>query len=175
MDEVLAGDFYHEQTESVPEQTWSSASFFHAAVSGLLGLQVDGVTRQVVFTPHIPADWKSAAVRNIELPAAKIALIWTRTSGGSALEAINRGDTIHLTYSPEIPLGSALKGARWNGKPIHARVEDYEEDEHATVDVRNCRMGLRTSRWEYSGGDSLVATTDSYRDWRFQTHADEVD
>lgn len=155
MDEVLAGDYYHEQTESVPEQTWSSASFFHAAVSGLLGLQVDGVTRQVVFAPHIPADWKSAAVRNIELPAAKIALIWTRTSGGSALEAINRGDTIHLTYSPEIPLGSALKGARWNGKPIHAQVEEYAEDEHATVEVE-LPHGTSHITLEYSGGVSLL-------------------
>ena len=27
MHEVLAGDFYHEELESVPEQTWSSAAF----------------------------------------------------------------------------------------------------------------------------------------------------
>ena len=65
MDEVLAGDSYHEQTESVPEQTWSSASFFHTAVRGLLGLQVDGVTRRVVFAPHIPADWNTVEVRDV--------------------------------------------------------------------------------------------------------------
>ncbi len=79
MDEVLAGDYYHEQTESVPEQTWSSASFFHTAVRGLLGLQVDGVKRQIVFAPHIPADWDNVAVRNIQLPKAKIDFVWKRT------------------------------------------------------------------------------------------------
>ncbi|MGB8480380.1 MAG: hypothetical protein WCE63_16340 [Acidobacteriaceae bacterium] len=155
MDEVLAGDYYHEQTESVPEQTWSSASFFHTAVRGLLGLQVDGVTRQVVFAPHIPADWNSAAVRNIQLPKANIAFIWMRTGEGSALEAVNSGDPIHLIYSPEIPLGSTLKGARWNGKPIHARLEEHAQDEHATVDME-LPHGTSHITLEYSGGVTLV-------------------
>ena len=155
MDEVLAGDYYHEQTESVPEQTWSSASFVDTAVRGLLGLQVDGVARQVVFVPHIPADWNTAAVRNIQLPRAKIDFIWRRTSDGSSLEATNSGDPVHLIYSPEIPLGSTLKGARWNGKPIHARLEEHPEDEHATVDIE-LPHGTSHFTLEYSGGISLV-------------------
>ncbi len=155
MDEVLAGDYYHEQTESVPEQTWSSASFFHTAVRGLLGLQVDGVKRNVVFAPHIPADWSSAAVRNIELPKAKIDLAWTRTSEGSSLGAVNSGDPIHLIYSPEIPLGSTLKGARLNGKPIHARLEEHNQDAHAMIDLE-LPHGTSHFTLSYSGGVSLI-------------------
>lgn len=155
MDEVLAGDYYHQQTESVPEQTWSSASFFHTAVHGVLGLQVDGVTRQVVFAPHIPADWNAVTVRNILLPQAKIDFAWTRTGDGSSLEALNSGDPIHLIYSPEIPLGSALKGARFNEKSIHARLEQHAEDEHATVDFE-LPHGTSHFALEYSGGVSLV-------------------
>ena len=37
--ELLAGDFYHQQVESVPEQTWSSAALLSSAVQGLLGLE----------------------------------------------------------------------------------------------------------------------------------------
>ena len=155
MDEVLAGDYYHEQTESVPEQTWSSASFFHAAVRGLLGLQADGVTRQVMFAPHMPANWNALTVRNIRLPQAKIDFTWTRTDYGSSLEAINSGDPIHLIYSPEIPQGSTLKGARWNGKPIHARMEEHVQDAHATLDVELPR-GTSHITMEYSGGVSPV-------------------
>ncbi|HZC42692.1 MAG TPA: hypothetical protein VE195_00870, partial [Acidobacteriaceae bacterium] len=127
--------YYHEQTESVPEQTWSSASFFHTAVRGVLGLQVDGIIRQVVFGPHMPADWNTVTVRNIQLPKAKVDFVWNRTNQGSSLEAVNSGDPIHLLYSPEIPLGSKLKDARFNGKPIHARLEEHAEDAHASVDV----------------------------------------
>jgi glycogen debranching enzyme len=155
MDEVLAGDYYHEQTESVPEQTWSSASFFYAAVRGLLGLTVDGVTRRVVFAPHLPADWNTAAVRNIQLPKANIDFVWTRMIGGSVLDAVNSGDPIHLMYSPEIPLGSTLKGARWNGKPIHARLEEHPEDAHVTVDIE-LPHGTSHIALEYSGGISLL-------------------
>ncbi len=155
MDEVLAGDYYHEQTESVPEQTWSSASFFYTAVRGLLGLKVDGMTRRVVFAPHLPADWNAAAVRNIQLPKANIDFVWTRTSDGSVLEAVNSGDPIHLIYSPEIPLGSTLKGARWNRKPIRARLEEHPEDEHVTVDFE-LPHGTSHITLEYSGGISLV-------------------
>jgi hypothetical protein len=155
MDEVLAGDYYHEQTESVPEQTWSSASFFHTAVGGMLGLQVDGVKRRVVFAPHIPADWNTATVRNIRLAKAKIDFAWTRTSDGSALEAVNSGDSIHLVYSPELPLGSTLKGARRNGQPIHARLEEHDQDAHATVDVE-LPHGTSHITLAYSGGVSLV-------------------
>lgn len=155
MDEVLAGDYYHEQTESVPEQTWSSASFFQTAVRGLLGLQIDGVTRQVIFAPHFPVDWNAVRVRNIQLPKAKIDFVWTRTNDGSELEAINGGDPIHLIYSPEIPLGSKLKGATWNGKPIHARLEEHSQDAHATVD-QELPHGTSHIALNYSGGVSLV-------------------
>jgi glycogen debranching enzyme len=155
MDEVLAGDYYHEQTESVPEQTWSSASFFDSAAHGLMGLQVDGVARQITFAPHLPADWNSAAVRNIQLPNTKIDFVWTRTDNGSSLEAVNHGDPVHLIYSPEIPLGSTLKDAHWNGKPIHPRLEEHAQDAHATVDVE-LPQGTSHITLSYSGGVSLL-------------------
>jgi hypothetical protein len=155
MDEVLAGDYYHEQTESVPEQTWSSASFFHTAVQGLLGLRVDGVTRQVIFAPHLPAGWNAVTVRNIQLPKAKIDFVWTRTDEGFELEASNSGDAVHLIYSPEIPLGSMLKGARWNGKEIHARLEEHAQDAHVKVDLE-LPHGTSHVTLKYSGGVSLV-------------------
>ncbi|MHB1935489.1 MAG: amylo-alpha-1,6-glucosidase [Acidobacteriaceae bacterium] len=155
MDEVLAGDYYHEQTESVPEQTWSSASFFRTAAQGMLGLRIDGITRQIVFAPHIPADWNAVTVRNIQLLKSKIDLAWTRTKQGSELEAINGGDPAHLVYSPEIPLGSRLNGATWNGKPIRARLEEHPQDAHASVEL-DLPRGTSHIRLNYSDGVSLA-------------------
>ena len=40
MHEVLAGNLFHPEVESVPEQTWSSAGFLHATVCGLFGLRL---------------------------------------------------------------------------------------------------------------------------------------
>jgi glycogen debranching enzyme len=155
MDEVLAGDYYHEQTESVPEQTWSSASFFQTAVQGLLGLRVNALQDQINFSPHLPADWNTVSVRKIQLPQSKITLIWTRTNNGSELEAVNSGPPVHLVYSPEIPLGSKLTGAILNGKPIHAGLENHSQDTHATVDL-DLPHGTSHLSLAYSGGISLL-------------------
>ena len=91
----------------------------------------------------------------MNLPKAKIDFVWTRTGDGSSLEAVNSGDAIHLMYSPEIPLGSTLKGARWNGKSIHARLQAHDQDAHATVDV-DLPHGTSHISFEYSGGVSLI-------------------
>ena len=78
--EVFAGDFFHEQTESVPEQTWSSAGMLDAAVRGLLGLDVGGAQNEVSFTPHLPAEWDHVQVGNVRLPhEAGFALPWWAT------------------------------------------------------------------------------------------------
>jgi glycogen debranching enzyme len=155
MDEVLAGDYYHEQTESVPEQTWSSALFFQTAVQGLLGLRVNALQNQLDFSPHLPADWNAVTVRNIQLPQSKITLAWARTNDGSELEIVNNGSSVHFVYSPEIPLDSKLSGAILNGKPIHARLEEHSQDTHATVDV-DLPHGTSHLSLAYSGGVSLI-------------------
>src|SRR5262249_3906155 len=63
--ETLAGNYFHEEQESVPEQTWSSAAFLTATVHGLLGLRVDGVAHRISFGPHLPPGWNALTARNV--------------------------------------------------------------------------------------------------------------
>ena len=155
MDEVLAGDYYHEQTESVPEQTWSSAAFLRATVQGLLGLQVDGIARQIVFAPHVPADWNALAIRNVQLPSATLAFVWSRTNDGSEMETVNSGTPVHLVYSPEIPLGAHLTGASWNAKSIPARLKEYSQTSDASMELE-IPHGTSHLTLRYTGGVSLL-------------------
>ena len=74
MHEALAGDYYHEEEESVPEQTWSSAAFFTAAVNGLLGLHVSGSLNQITFAPHLPPSWDTISLRNVHVGASEITM-----------------------------------------------------------------------------------------------------
>src|SRR3984957_17365310 len=67
MHELLTGDFYHQQVESVPEQTWSSAALLSSAVKGLLGLERDAQANSLKFSPHLPANWDSISVRNVKV------------------------------------------------------------------------------------------------------------
>ena len=61
--EVLAGNFFHEETESVPEQTWSSAGLLDCTVRGLLGLEINGGENRLLLAPHLPANLETGVGR----------------------------------------------------------------------------------------------------------------
>ncbi len=63
IDEVLSGDEFRPLNVSVPEQTWSSAGFVSATVSGLLGYRCDGVAHRFEFAPQLPASWGRLGAR----------------------------------------------------------------------------------------------------------------
>jgi len=155
MDEVLAGDYYHEQMQSVPEQTWSSAEFFRSAIQGLLDIRADGMARRIVFAPRLPADWKRVKVRNLQLPGSKIDLAWTTTQNGSELEVVNHGAPVRLEYRPEIPLGARLTGATWNGKRTTVRLDEHPQSSDARMEMEIPR-GTSYLKLRYGGGVSLL-------------------
>ena len=158
MDEVMAGDSYHQQTESVPEQTWSSAMFLSSAVRGLLGLDIDASAGQVKFIPHLPAQWNSLSVRNIQVPAGKLVLSLTRSKDGIELEAENDGPAITLSYAPEIPLGAQAITAAVNGSPVAVEREDYEQDTHAKLEIELAR-GVTRCSIHYKGGVAVSVSS----------------
>ncbi len=155
LNEVLAGDYYHQQTESVPEQTWSSAVFLDAAVRGLLGLQVEAISNRVIFAPHLPADWNSIAVRNLQLPHSKLAMSIARTPGNLQLKIVNSGAPVELLFEPGLPLGAQIAGADLNGNRIQASLEQHSQDSDARIEMQ-IPSGTATLNVRYHGGISLV-------------------
>ena len=115
--EVLAGNFYRPQLESVPEQTWSSAGLLDATVRGLLGLEVDGLQNKVVFAPHLPAQWTDVSVSNIRMPHATLDFTVHHTDRHLDLEIQNSGAPVKLLFEPQLPLGARLVKAE-----IHCRI-----------------------------------------------------
>jgi len=105
MHEVLNGDEFVPERESVPDQTWSSASFISSGVRGLLGLHVDATNRQLRFAPRIPADWDSVRVRHIGLAGADVDLALRMASDRAELEIENSGPEMTLTFRPPLPSG----------------------------------------------------------------------
>ena len=133
--EVFAGDFFHEQTESVPEQTWSSAGVVDAAVRGLLGLSVRGAQNQVHFAPHLPADWEHLEVANVRLPHAVLKLSVKQSPTEIELAIANEGAATDLVFEPQIPLGAHGVTADFQGKTVPVRVETHPGDQHAGVTI----------------------------------------
>ena len=132
--ETLAGDYYHEEVESVPEQTWSSATFFAAAVNGLLGLQVDAVSNRITLAPHLPPNWHTVAIRNLRVGSSEITFNLISSASEIGLEMENSGDPVNVSFAPEIPLGAKVGDVRLQGKRISATLEPHAEDAHARTE-----------------------------------------
>jgi glycogen debranching enzyme len=160
MHEVLAGNFYQSQKESVPEQTWSSAVFLSSAVQGLLGLVREADGNRLEFSPHLPASWDRMSVKNVRVSGGTVDLILSRQPGGLSLEAHNSGSPVQFLFSPQIPFGARLDGVNLDGKSVNAQKQEHPQDTHAmvrfTLPAGNSHCLVR-----YSGGVSVSTTPPS--------------
>jgi glycogen debranching enzyme len=111
MHEVMAGNAFVPQRESVPDQTWSAASFVSSAVRGMLGLQLDAVKRAIRFAPQLPPEWDSVRVRRLSLGGTDIGLGLRTSPDVVELEIENAGPVAWLTFRPALAPGVVLRGA----------------------------------------------------------------
>jgi glycogen debranching enzyme len=152
--EVLAGDFYHEEVESVPEQTWSSAAFLTASVQGLLGLRADGVARQLNFAPHLPATWDKVTLRRIRVADSRITIELTQAVGEVALRITNEGAPVKMSFDPALPLGASAQNARVGEREIPATLVEHAQDTHAHIEF-DLPRGESVLRLAYGGGVAI--------------------
>jgi glycogen debranching enzyme len=153
--EVLAGTYYHEQMESVPEQTWSSAGLLDAASRGLLGLDIQGATNSIHLTPHLPVEWNQISVENVHLPHSMLAFTISQNMNDIDLEVKNEGSATKMLFEPQIPMGARLLGAEFQGRAIAADTESFPEDEHAKVTL-DAPAGTSHCHLRWDGGLSVI-------------------
>jgi glycogen debranching enzyme len=133
--EVLSGDFYQPLSTSSPHQIWSAAMVVSPLLRGLLGLEADATTHQLRFAPHVPADWSSFEVHNIQVADDTIDLSYKRTEDGITLEMQRTGSgDCTMEFSPAVSLRADIAGAEINGHRVAIRMERSREDQH--VDTR---------------------------------------
>ena len=144
MHETLAGDYYHEEIESVPEQTWSSAAFLTTTVRGLLGLHVDAVAKHLTFAPHLPPDWSSVVVRHVPVGGSQLTLRMTQSMSGIQLQVHNQGQPVILDFRPQLPLGAS-----------GPQVEQNQQDTHGRLQFE-VPAGDSTHTLSFSGGVSIL-------------------
>ena len=153
--EVLAGNYFRAQTESVPEQTWSSAGLLDTAVRGLFGIDVHAAQNSLTLRPHLPAEWEQVSVENIRLPKSNLAFSMHHDVTGVDLEIRNDGAPVAVAFEPEIPLGAEVVGAEFAGEAIAATVERSGEDAHAKLQF-TAPVGVSRCHFRLLGGVSLI-------------------
>lgn len=153
--EVLAGDVFHSQAESVPEQTWSSAGLIDSLVQGVLGLDVNAAEHRVTFAPHLDPRWGQVSLNGVAVGQARADMTVEQKPGEIDAEFVVQGAPIHLNFAPQIPLGAAEVRAELDGGPVPVMVKGYEEDEEAGVDME-LPPGSHRCRIVYAGGVRVV-------------------
>ena len=157
MHEVLTGNFFHEQTESVPEQTWSSAAFLDSTVLGLLGLRVHGLENRIDFSPRLPAEWDHVSIQNIRLPHGTLDVVLTQSKTAVRLEIDNHGAPTQIVFEPRLPLGAHLLSSTYQGRHIATHTESLAEEERASLSLQ-IPAGRSLCELHFEGGISLVST-----------------
>ena len=153
--EVLAGDSYRQQTESVPEQTWSSAGFISAAATGLLGLHIDSVSNKIAFSPHLPPEWREITVRNLRMQHAALDLHLQRSDDSIDLTVTNRGRPALVVFGPQIPLGARLLGGQCGNRRLAVSMERNAQDEHARLTF-TAAQGTAYCSIRFTGGVEVI-------------------
>ena len=131
--EVLAGDLYHPEFESVPEQTWSSAAFLRSGIEAMLGLAPRPAAGTLGFSPHLPAEWQEVVVRNLSMGKARLTLRYAREKDSLTLVVDNAGAPTAIDFAPELPLGAKLTTATLGDHHAAVALEEHGQDRHARV------------------------------------------
>ncbi len=76
--ELLSGEFFEPLGRSSSHQMWSSAMVVTPLLRGLFGLDWDAPNHTLRLTPHLPAHWDRARLRNVPLGSSNVTLDYQR-------------------------------------------------------------------------------------------------
>ncbi len=131
--ETLSATRFEPQTESVPEQTWSSALLLSSFMEGLAGVRLDAPHRTVEFQPRLPPEWPTFAIRRLRLGASSIDLSLAQHAQALELTASAKGAAVTVDFRPQAPAGLVIERLLLDNRPACAR---------ETAEHRACPIAL---------------------------------
>jgi len=132
--EVLSGDYYQPLSTSSPHQIWSAAMVISPILRGLFGLETNAAQHQVVFAPHVPADWTSFAIHNVRAGHATLSFEYHKTLDSITLN-IQSNAAASVEFSPALSPRARILGAELNGSRTAFQAARNDVDQHVTVRV----------------------------------------
>jgi glycogen debranching enzyme len=132
--EVLSGDYYQSFSTSSPHQIWSSAMVISPILRGLFGLQTDVEKHQIGFSPHVPADWTSFAIRNVRVGGVAVEFQYRKTVDSIVLETKRSGTgDCWVDFSPALSPRTQVVSIQMNGRTLPFKVESNGSDQHVRM------------------------------------------
>ena len=146
--EVLRGDAFVQERESVPDQTWSSAAFLSSAISGMLGIRVKAASRELRFAPQVPPEWSTLRVQRINVGATTVGLAMTTSPDVVELDVENEGPALTIQFRPNLADRMRVAGVEVNNG-AHQRSGAQASDTEVNVlcpAASTTRITLRLAR-----------------------------
>jgi glycogen debranching enzyme len=132
--EVLSGDYYQTLSTSSPHQIWSAAMVVSPILRGLFGLHTDATNCEITLAPHLPADWASFAIRNVQAGPVNVDFKFHKTVESMTLEITRSGKgNCWVAFSPALSLRAQILSAELNGNPLPFQVQANSEDQHLST------------------------------------------
>jgi hypothetical protein len=101
---------------------------------GLFGLEANAVTGEIVFAPHVPADWQTFTIGNLRVGTTSLELRYHKDANEMKLEMTRTGSgECTLNFSPATSLRANVKSITLNGRAIPYRLEPSDADQHISV------------------------------------------
>ena len=130
--EYLSGERAQALAHAVPHQLFSSSAVLYPLVSGMLGLDGDGIHGVLSVRPHLPQTW-AVQFRNYRVGRSLVSGEIRRARGEARLSLQISGGALDVTFSPAFVAGATLVSAEVNGKRAEAHEERSPGDLHFTV------------------------------------------
>ena len=144
--EVLNGSYYEPLATSTPQQIWSAAMVVSPILRGLLGLETNATASEVTLKPHVPADWPSFTIANLDVGSTTLTLHFRKDANNIWLETTRTGGgKCTLDFSPALSLRANVSAATLNGRaiPYHVNLSDADQHVSARFEVPVGRSTLR--------------------------------
>jgi hypothetical protein len=117
--ELFSGGLYIWPQEAVAHQGFSAGGFVLPFVRGLLGLGGDAAEKEIFFSPRFPADWPEVTISQFRVGQESFDFHWKREDTKVSVEVISRpGNSFRLHFSPAFGLGTQIRRALVNGRPL---------------------------------------------------------
>ncbi len=127
--EVFSGTNNIWPQEAVSHQGFSTAGVVLPLIRGLLGLEGDALSKSLVFSPHLPADWKRVSIENYRVGQAKFSFEYERGRDKVVAKVKSENaDGYKINFAPALGIGTRVQSLYINGKPV-----TFETKERAQV------------------------------------------
>ena len=115
--EVFSGEINTKLGEAYHHQGFSTTGYMLPFMRGLIGLEVNALTRSILVNPKLPADWDTVFVKHVAVGNNAYDLVIAQSETSQSVMVNSTSDTpVEIIFAPTLPVGAQQTGVQLNEK-----------------------------------------------------------